>query len=323
MALSSSNSGTARRKSNPKSTTSKSPSATPAAQVSLKSKHALQLKETKEFKKKKKTIQDQNHRLNTIYAWIKKEYNDYFNQVCKPLSEDQKQDKLQYYLAEYVFDFDILDAKIIKAFISANKIKSTDANGNHIYYSYVNLRKYAEAVKFAVSCQNQHALDPTFYLQLKEHLDTCKKENNEKRGEGKVEEKEADPISFPLMLEICKWAVQLGWITVWAFTILQWHCMARSINIGTLNFQNLGIGKDSIVVKFNSTKKDQTGEKVSPKNCFSNPFNYLMCVTTTLGCYFAINDEFFENGRRALFQSMKAKKDTASHNYCESLVKLF
>ena len=160
-------------------------------------------------------------------------------------------------MAKYVFDYDILDAKIIKAFISANKIKSTDADGNHTYYSYVNLRKYADAVKFGASRVN-HPLDPVFYLQLKEHLDTCKKENNEKRGEGKVEEKEADPISYPLMLEICKWAVNLGWITIWAFSILQWHCMARSVNIGSLNFQSLGIAKDSIIVKFNKTKMDQT-----------------------------------------------------------------
>lgn len=322
MAPTSSNSSTSGRKSNLKSASSTASSSTPAAKVSLKTKHALQLKETEAFKKKKKTIQDHNRRLNTIYAWIEKEYKDYFNQVCKPVTDEQKQDKLQYYAAKYVFNFDKLDAKIITAFISANKIKSTGEDGNHTYYSYVNLRKYVDAVKFAAS-REKHALAPIFYLQLKEHLDTCKKENTQKRAEGKVEEKEADPISFPLMLEICKWAVQLGWVTVWAFSVLQWHCMARSINIGALTFQNLGIGKDSIVVKFNSTKKDQTGEKVTPKNCFSNPFNYLMCVTTALGCYFAINDEFFENGRRKLFQSQNAKNDTACHNYCENLVKLF
>ena len=49
------------------------------------------------------------------------------------------------------------------------------------------LRKHADCVKFAASRAN-HSLDPNFVLQIKDHLDTCQKENNEKKGEGKVDE---------------------------------------------------------------------------------------------------------------------------------------
>ncbi len=303
-------------------TSGKSPSQRPAAKLTLKSNHAKSLKETMEFKKKKKTIEDHNRRLASIHKWIKKHYPDYYETVYVPLTDEQKADQLQFYKAEGDFDYDKLQVDIIKAYISAHKIKSKDQDGKETYYSYVNLRKYSDAVKFGASRVN-YALSPEFQLAIKEHLDTLKKENNQKKGEGKVEEREADPISFPLMIEICKWAVRLGFISLWAFTVLQWHCMARSINIGSLTLQNLFLGKDSIIIKFNSTKKDQKGEKVNPKNCFSNPFNYLICVTTVLGVYFAIFDEHFANGRKEIFQSENTDKNTAAHNYCENLVKLF
>ena len=59
----------------------------------------------------------------------------------------------------------------------------------------------------------------------------------------------------------------------WAFTVLQWNCMTRSINIDELSFSQLSQGKDSLIVKYCNTKMDQVGEKTSPNNYYSHPFN--------------------------------------------------
>jgi hypothetical protein len=88
---------------------------------------------------------------------------------------------------------------------------------------------------------------------------------------------------------------------LWAFTVLQWNCMAKSISIGNLRFNCVSLGKDSIIIKIWDSKKDKKGEKTSPKNCFSNPLNHLICITTALGCYFAIHYESFATGTRNTF----------------------
>ena len=95
---------------------------------------------------------------------------------------------------------------------------------------------------------------------------------------------EADPITFPLYIEICRVALQNGRISLWVVTVMQWNCMTHSINIDNLRFNSLFFGKESIIVKYWDTRKDKTGEKTSPKNCYVNLFNPLICFFTALGC---------------------------------------
>jgi hypothetical protein len=50
--------------------------------------------------------------------------------------------------------------------------------------------------------------------------------------------------------------------------------MARSASIDPLGFHNFSKGVDSIVFKYDDSKTDNAGEKVSPnKNIFANPLN--------------------------------------------------
>jgi hypothetical protein len=60
-------------------------------------------------------------------------------------------------------------------------------------------------------------------------------------------------------------------------------------------------------------KKDKKGEKTSPKNCFSNPFNHLIYTTTALGCYFAIHDEAFAIVTRKTFFKIKEQRKGLHH----------
>ena len=59
-----------------------------------------------------------------------------------------------------------------------------------------------------------------------------------------------------------------------------------------------------------------------PKNIFGNPFNYVICWFTAMGCYLAINNTKFVAGKDTFFRFGKAKKKTASKNYCKALRKL-
>ena len=54
---------------------------------------------------------------------------------------------------------------------------------------------------------------------------------------------------------------------------MQWSCMARSISIDDLTFAQIALGTDSLVVEYIDSKADQKGEKTSPENCYTNPFD--------------------------------------------------
>jgi hypothetical protein len=54
------------------------------------------------------------------------------------------------------------------------------------------------------------------------------------KKDGMLDEQEADPITWSLFRKILQRALDGKNIYLWVFSILQWNCMARSINIGVL-----------------------------------------------------------------------------------------
>ena len=94
---------------------------------------------------------------------------------------------------------------------------------------------------------------------------------------------------------LMKWAVREGNVFAWAFALLMWHLMARSINIDSVALHAIKRGiSDSITFKYDETKVDKTGEFVCEKNVYSNPHDPFVCVFTALGCYHSINSEMLE-----------------------------
>jgi len=59
--------------------------------------------------------------------------------------------------------------------------------------------------------------------------------------------------------------------------------MARSASIDCLAFHNFSIGLDLIVIKYDATKADKAGEKLSEKNAYANPLDWTLCTWTALG----------------------------------------
>ena len=63
--------------------------------------------------------------------------------------------------------------------------------------------------------------------------------------------------------------------------------MARSIDIDCIGFSNFKRGTDSIIVKYDKTKVDKTGENCNNKNLYANPSDPTVCLFLAFGLYCA------------------------------------
>ena len=99
--------------------------------------------------------------------------------------------------------------------------------------------------------------------------------------------------------------------------------MARSINIGVLAFHNFRVGEDCIIVRYDKSKGDQTGEKVRDKHIlYDNPFDQLVSVFLALGVWFSLESARFERSE-SLFQEEENDANAGSQRYCSQLTELF
>ena len=64
------------------------------------------------------------------------------------LTRAQKEDVDLYYTSTKDLKYSNLEPDVIKAFLSANKIKSVDKDGKETYYSFDNLRKFKDTILF-------------------------------------------------------------------------------------------------------------------------------------------------------------------------------
>ncbi len=133
-----------------------------------------------------------------------------------------------------------------------------------------------------------------------------KKEKANTRSNDNDEEKEADAIPWTLFEAMCRWALTLSNVMIWSFTIVQWNIMGRSINVNTLGFHNLNCsgGNDSIVIKYETNKKDAADKHMSPKNCCANPKNPTVCMLLTLVCYLCVNRDKYNRTSDKIFRKI-------------------
>ena len=91
----------------------------------------------------------------------------------------------------------------------------------------------------------------------------------------------------PLFRAILLWAMKSGNVFVWVFSVLQWNCMACSVNLGPLSLHNFRVEVDSIVCCYDdSDKKDSKGELISDKHLYANPMDPLVSLFLALGVWF-------------------------------------
>ena len=132
--------------------------------------------------------------------------------------------------------------------------------------------------------------------------------------EGKVDINSADPVSCQLMITFWELCIKEGNVFVWVYSLLQWNCMGRSISISSLGLHCMSYQDDYLKVLYDKTKCDQTGQKVTDKNLYSNPYNPNADLYLALGIWFFFQrSNFKEDG--LLFGKTKLKERNASQNY--------
>jgi len=205
--------------------------------IEINEEHNISMRETEDNFKAEKTVKDHNRRLQEMIIWVKDEYPEYYEQGVVELSEDQKADKKRYYTSTHDFVYRNLNPTVIKAFLSKKKYKPNKftTDGKRVHYSFSHTRKYQDAILFGAH-RAKVPLPDIYDSEMKNYLDSVKKEKTKAKKGGQLDETEADPITFELYRLLCKYAIEEGDIFTWAFTVLQWSCMARSISIDDLTF---------------------------------------------------------------------------------------
>jgi len=184
--------------------------------------------------------------------------------------------------------------------------------------SLQDIRKYKDAILWGAKVAQQR-LPTSFYKEIDGHIASYKKVYIKAKKVGDVDEKEADPIPLTLYQSILKWAVEANNIFVWFWTLSQWNCMARSASIDPLAFHNFETGQDSFICKYDDQKADKSGERLSEKNIYANPFEWTQCFWTGMGVYVALNCGAMSSHER-LFLKKGPKEGAASTRCCEQLL---
>ena len=86
--------------------------------------------------------------------------------------------------------------------------------------------------------------------------------------------------------------------------------------------QQYSICPDSIVVKYDDTKKDKDVVRLSQKNISSNKNDWKLCYWTGLFIWIALRGEEQFKDNKKLWSSKNMNKGVASSNYMEQLVSL-
>jgi hypothetical protein len=144
------------------------------------------------------------------------------------------------------------------------------------------VRKYNDAILFGAEKANGR-LPRSYYVEMDKCLISYKKETTNAKADGRLEEHDSDPLTFTLFRLLMQWAIQHNNPFLWVFGLLQWAFMARSVSISTLAFHNFRVGEDNIIGRYDKHKSDQSGESLHDKHIFGNPFDAVLCVSSTRG----------------------------------------
>ena len=108
-------------------------------------------------------------------------------------------------------------------------------------------------------------LPTSFYEDINNYLKSYQKLSVQTWKDGNMVEKAADPILFSLYKCTLKWSIERNNIFIWFWTIVQWNYIAQCTSVDPLDFHNFLLGLDSLIVKYDDSKVDKDGERLSKK----------------------------------------------------------
>ena len=119
------------------------------------------------------------------------------------------------------------------------QLKRNDA-GMKIMLAFDTRRKFFDALTYGKTLAKQN-FNSSLEIEKPMIIKSLRIANAQQKGNGQVEENEADPMSRTLCEFMCKCAIYVGNSLWWTMALLQWNCMARSQNIDNLRFTNLKV----------------------------------------------------------------------------------
>ena len=262
------------------------------------------------------------NRIKTYYNFTFNAYPEEYQSGTRLLTTEEKADTAAFHyknLRDIIYTG--FDVQVFKAFLTSIKVKRVDEEtGEEVLMGYDDVRKYKDAILWGANRAKQF-LPKSFYQEMDVYLKSYKKETARAKKDNRLDESDADPINGTLFRMMCEWAVDEGNIFVWAFSLCQWHLMARSCNVDQLALHNIKRQNDSIAIKYDSSKMDQTGEFTTEKNCYANPLKPLLCLYLALGVWLSLNATMFAKGEK-LFQRPGSGVGAASQRYGRQLVEI-
>ena len=286
--------------------------------MELQEGHQEAVTDTQSNDKKLKTKREARNKLKLIIKFLENNYPDYYDAGVVEITDEQKNDR-EFFAHTNTHDlvYTGINVRMIKACLATLKVKE---NGK--LRSFKDLSKFHGAIKFGSEKANQ-PLPPEYYSQMDRFLAAYKKETRKAAQDGNLDEEESDPVPYPLYCNFCEWSISAGNVFLWAYTVSQWNCIARSVSIDPLGLHNFtpGAGGDSIKCTYDLSKSDQEGKKVSPKNIYANPFDPRVSWNLAMGCWICISQDSFADTER-IFLNEGANEGSASSRYCSQLGEL-
>jgi hypothetical protein len=264
-----------------------------------------------------RTRKDYRRRNIRLAKYWEENCPEYYPVGTRDVSPEDLFDVGKFFYGRYNKDlvYQGLNVKYVLKFLMSTKKKE---NGK--FLSFTDIRKYKDAILWGAS-MSEERLPTTFYEDIERYLKGYKKELVKARKDGNLDERAADPISFALYYLLLTWSVESNNIFLWFWTLAQWNFMARCASIDSLGFHNFSLGADSLICKYDDSKADKEGEKLSEKNTYANPENYLLCFWTGMGIHCALNVENLGRSEK-LFLSPTAQEGSAACRYQEQLMGL-
>jgi hypothetical protein len=258
---------------------------------------------------------DYRRRQLRIAEFWEKSCPQYYEVGVREVAEDDLNDKTKFYFQKYKVDlkYSGINVDYVLHFLMQNDTKKDGK-----LKSFQDIRKYRDAILWGFKVADER-MPQTFFEKTDIYLVAYKKKFIQEKKAGNVDKYATDPIHVPVYKLLLKWSIEKNNMFAWFWTISQWNFMARSASIDPLAFHHFKLGVDSIIGKYDDSKADKIGERLSEKNIYANPFNWHMCWWTGMAVYCSIFAVDLEQHER-LFLRPGVKDGAAAVKYCEQML---
>jgi len=209
--------------------------------------------------------------IKTIINYWKENFPAYYRVgVCQLTPEEVRKKEMFYYGKTEDLKYEGFNVKYFLYFLA-----NYDEKDGGVLKGYAEMRKYQDAILWGAKTAKM-ALRSDFYKQADTYLAAYRKKlagAKKDGGDNVPDDKATDPVRFPVYRLLLRRAVKTNNVFAWCWTLLQWNCMARSALIDCLSLHNFSLGVDSIIIKYDESKADKSGERLSEKNCLQTHSN--------------------------------------------------